>query len=164
MKVREIAPSYVASCRPETNLAAAAALFWEHDCGFLPVVDEHYRVLGVLTDRDVCVALATRNQRASELQVRDVMIAPVHTIAPGDTATQAMRVMRNHHVRRLPVTTADGVLEGVITLNDLALAAHERKDEHPNPPTYEEITLTLKSLCAHARSKTVTTKDQLVSI
>lgn len=163
MKVRELAPTYVASCRPETNLAAAAALFWEHDCGFLPVVNETYKVVGVLTDRDICMALATRNKLASELQVQDVMISPVHTIAPGDTATQAMRVMRDHHVRRLPVTTADGVLEGVISLNDLALAAHERKDEFPSPPTYEEVTLTLKSLCAHAHSKKPKAGEQLVS-
>lgn len=48
------------------------------------------------------------------------------------------------------LSPADGVLEGVISLNDLALAAHERKDEFPSPPTYEEITLTLKSHCASA--------------
>lgn len=153
MKVREITPPYVASCRPDTNLAAAAALFWEHDCGFLPVVDETYRVVGVLTDRDVCMAVATRPKLASEILVRDVMISPVHTIAANDTATQAMRVMRGHHIRRLPVTTADGVLEGVISLNDLTLAAHERKNESPRPPTYEEISLTLKTLCAHSRSR-----------
>lgn len=163
MKVRELAPPYVASCHPDTNLAAAAALFWEHDCGFLPVVDEAYKVVGVLTDRDVCMACATRNRLASDLLVRDVMISPVHTIAPGDTATQAMRVMRGHHVRRLPVTTASGVLEGVVSLNDLALAAHERKDEFPSPPTYEEISLTLKALCAHTRAQKAAPTAQLVS-
>lgn len=164
MNVRDLAPPYVATCRPDTNLAAAGALFWEHDCGFLPVVDEAYKVVGVLTDRDVCMALATRNQLASDILVREVMISPVFTIGPRDTATQAMRIMRGNHVRRLPVTTSDGVLEGVISLNDLALAAHERRDEIPSPPTYEEISLTLKFLCAHSRTKKISTGEQLVTI
>ena len=65
MKIRDVMTKAVASCRPETHLAAAGALMWETDCGVLPVVDERRQVTGVLTDRDVCIALTTNDRRPS---------------------------------------------------------------------------------------------------
>ena len=69
MKVQEVMNRAVASCRPDTSLAAAAALMWEHNCGQLPVVNHEGKVSAVITDRDICIALGTRNQRACELKV-----------------------------------------------------------------------------------------------
>lgn len=148
MKVREICPPYVASCHTGTSLAAAAGLMQEHDCGILPVVDGGHRILGVLTDRDICMALATRNVLPSDMLVGDVMTAPVHCVKLEDTAAHALKVMRRKHVRRLPVTDEHGVLEGILALNDLVLAAGEPKGVKRDSPSYEEVMSTLKSLCA----------------
>lgn len=149
MLVRELSPTYVASCRPDTNLATAAALLWEHDCGILPVVDDAYKVLGVLTDRDICMAVATRNETASRLVAREVMSQGVHSVAAGDTAAQALKIMRKHHVRRLPITTAEGILEGIVSLNDLFLAAKPPKEGALESPSYEDLIQTMKAICGH---------------
>lgn len=147
MNVRELCPPYVASCRPETSLAAVAGLMREHDCGILPVVDEHHRLRGVLTDRDLCMALASTDCPASDLLARDVMTTPVSCVRFDDTAAHALKVMRQHRVRRLPVTEEDGVLGGILSLNDLVLAAGESKGTKLVSPTYEEVMRTLKALC-----------------
>lgn len=148
MNVRELCPPYVASCHPTDTLATAAGLLWEHDCGILPVVDAHHRLLGVLTDRDICMALATRNRIASSVLVEEVMTAPVHSVKFEDTAAHALKLMRQNHVRRLPVTDKEGVLEGILSLNDLVLAAGEAKGQKLASPSYEEVMATLKSICA----------------
>ncbi|HJV23572.1 MAG TPA: CBS domain-containing protein [Holophagaceae bacterium] len=164
MSIRELSPTYVASCRPDATLASAAALLDEHDCGILPVVDDAYRVIGVLTDRDICMALAAHPSSVPQLRVRDVMSPEVHCIGANDTPAQAMRAMRTHHVHRLPITTADGVLEGILSLNDLALAAQEVHEDGRPGPTLTEVALTLKALCAHHRRNDIVPKEQLIRI
>src|ERR1035441_4385030 len=72
IKVSDLMTKSVASCRSETNLASAGALMREADCGILPVVDERRRVTGVLTDRDVCIALTTKDRRAFAMTVGEV--------------------------------------------------------------------------------------------
>ena len=65
MKVHDVMTEHVQCCSPSTDLAAAAVMMFEGDCGVLPVVREH-KVMGILTDRDVAIALGTRGKRASE--------------------------------------------------------------------------------------------------
>lgn len=149
MLIRELSPTYVASCHPDTALADAATLMREHDCGILPVVDGSYKVLGVLTDRDICMAVSSRDVLASALRARDVMSTTIHTIAAGDTAAQALRVMRKHHVRRLPITAPDGVLEGIVSLNDLFLAAKPPGGSQLGSPSPEDLIQTMKAICCH---------------
>jgi len=60
MKGREIMTTDVKSCRSETSLAEAVHLMWEGDCGVLPVIGADRKVAGMITDRDICIALATR--------------------------------------------------------------------------------------------------------
>lgn len=164
MSIRELSPSYVASCRSEATLASAAALLDEHECGILPVVDDAYRVVGVLTDRDICMALASHPATAARQSVGEVMSREVHTIGANDTPAQALRAMRSHHVRRLPITTSNGTLEGILSLNDLAMAAQDIHEDGRTGPTLTEVALTLKALCAHHRRHEIAPKDQLIRI
>ena len=60
MRVKELMTSDVKTCSLDTNLAAAAKIMWDSDCGAVPVTDERGRVVGVITDRDICIAAATR--------------------------------------------------------------------------------------------------------
>ncbi|RMF85681.1 MAG: CBS domain-containing protein, partial [Nitrospinota bacterium] len=73
MHVKEVMTSAVRSCRPETDLAAAAMLMWDGDCGVLPVIDQANKVLGVITDRDICMAVATKHRPASATTVGEVL-------------------------------------------------------------------------------------------
>lgn len=83
MKVMEIMSTDLQVCSPETTVADAARLMWEADCGILPVVDEG-ELVGVVTDRDMYIALATRQERASHLRIGAVATAPVATCGPDD--------------------------------------------------------------------------------
>ncbi len=127
MKVRDIMMSSPKYCRPDTNLAAAVEMMWVNDCGFLPVVDEGNRVTGVITDRDICIALGTRNQRASDVLIHDVMTNRVYACAVEDDIHSALVTMEKHQVRRLPVVNLDGKLAGILSIGDITLHA-ERKE------------------------------------
>ena len=67
MKVKDLMTTEVKRCSPETNLAAAARIMWEGDCGVIPVTDEYDHVVGVITDRDICIAAATRPRTEGEI-------------------------------------------------------------------------------------------------
>ena len=82
MKVKEIMTIAPEAGRPEDNLARAVELLWEADCGVLPIVDDTGRVAGILTDRDICIALGTRNARASDVLIASVMRPVCTRVSP----------------------------------------------------------------------------------
>jgi CBS domain-containing protein len=145
MMIADVMTSNVKSCTPETNLAALTQLLWENDCGVVPVVNERYVVIGILTDRDICIALGTRNQAASTLTVGAVMSRDVVTCAPDDDCGDVLQTMARRRVRRVPVTAIGGVLNGIVSLDDLAVTA---SNVHTGSPTPEQIVDTLNHLCA----------------
>ncbi len=126
MKVKDIMTVEPRTCGPDTNLAAAAALMLDADCGMLPVVIGG-KLAGVVTDRDLYIALATRNQRPSDLSIGDVMQTPLHTCGPDDDVEMALATMKQHRVRRLPVEGFGGTVIGVLSLNDIARAAGSKR-------------------------------------
>jgi len=117
----------VASCSPDTNLAAAAGLLWDHDCGSLPVIDHEGKVVGVVTDRDLCMAAATKNRLASEIPVREVITGSVHACRPNDDVKSAIKTMQSEKVLRLPVVNDDGRLQGVLSMNDIMIQTESGK-------------------------------------
>ncbi len=127
MKVQNIMATNVASCSPDTNLAAAAGLLWEYDCGSLPVVDGEGKVIGVVTDRDLCMAAATKNRLASEIPVREVMTGAVHACHPNDDVKSGIKTMKNEKVLRLPVVDDDGRLQGILSMNDIMIQTESGK-------------------------------------
>ena len=144
MKTSDIMVKNVQACRPETDLAAVAKLMWDHDCGFIPVVDAAGSVVGAITDRDICIATATRGQPPDRLAAADVMSGPVRACLPSDTIVNVLAEMKRFRVRRLPVIDAHGRLTGVISMNDIVLAAERSKG-----PTLKPIVSTLAAICEH---------------
>src|ERR1700758_4463391 len=109
MKVREVMTPSVVSCRPETNVGAAVELLWSHNYGMLPVVGGDNRLIGIVTDRDICVAMGTRNRLPGELTVGEIAIEHVFTCKPDDEIHEALSTMAEKQVRRLPVVNDEGV-------------------------------------------------------
>jgi CBS domain-containing protein len=160
MRVQDIMTEAVKACGPDTNLAEAAAAMWEADCGTIPVVADGEKVIGMVTDRDIAVALGTRDSRASDIAVSDVMSEEVYACHPEDDIHTALKAMRKDKVRRLPVIDNDGVLQGILSINDVALHA-EKFDEHRTVDlTYEDVVNTLKTICEHRHPKGVTTPSR----
>ena len=143
MKIKDIMTTEVRTCSPGSNLSEAAALMLDGDCGILPVVDEG-RLVGIVTDRDMFIALATRNARASQLRVGDVARHTVFTCGPDDDVRAALETMKEHRVRRLPVTGFGDSVMGIVSMNDLVLAAGTRK-----PLRNEDVVETFQEICAH---------------
>jgi CBS domain-containing protein len=142
MKIKEIMTKQPKTASRDTTLAAAAHLLWGADCGILPVVDGG-KLVGVVTDRDMYVALATRNRPATHITVGEVSTGKVWACGPDDDVHAALDAMAAQRVRRLPVTQ-DGALVGVISMNDLVLAAGAEKEVRN-----DEVVATLKAICAH---------------
>jgi CBS domain-containing protein len=149
MNVRDIMKKEPRTCTPDTTVAEAAHLMWEADCGVLPVVDEG-ELVGIVTDRDMYIALATKNERAAVLPVGAVATAEVVTCQPDDDVRQALDSMRRARVRRLPVVGPARTVVGILSLNDVILALG-------NDPTLESaaVVTTLKAICARPADATV---------
>ena len=143
MKIKDIMTAEPRTCSPETNLAAAAALLMDGDCGVLPIVDGG-KLVGIVTDRDMYIALATRNARPSEMTVSDVHHGPVYTCSPEDDVQTALAMMKQHSVRRLPVEGFGGTVMGIVSMNDILLSAGAKKDKQD-----AAVLDTFRSICAH---------------
>jgi CBS domain-containing protein len=143
MKVRELMTADPKTCTPDTTIAAAANLMWEGDCGILPVVDDG-ELVGVVTDRDMYIALATQNARASHLRVGAVASKLIVTCAPEDDVHHAMAAMKKARVRRLPVVGFGNTVLGILSINDILLAAGDNTDIRN-----AEVVETLQAICGH---------------
>jgi CBS domain-containing protein len=145
VRVKDVMTPDVRSCSPDTTLASAAAIMWEADCGVLPVVDDG-KLTGVITDRDICIALGTQDRLPHTVPVRDAETTSVMTCAPDDELRHALEIMRDYKVRRIPVVDTDHHLKGIVSLNDIVLRADGK---HANELSYEEVMKTMKAVCAH---------------
>jgi CBS domain-containing protein len=143
MTVSELMSAPVATCRHETGLTAAAQLMRDHGCGFMPVLDAQQYVAGVVTDRDLVIALAGSGTAPASITVGRAMTAPAHTCLPGDSVGDALRMMQRFHVRRVPVVDRAGRLLGVLSLDDIARAAGR-----PGLPAPDVIVEALAGICA----------------
>jgi CBS domain-containing protein len=124
MKVADVMMRTPASCTAETNLAAAVEILWTRNCGMLPIVDPEGKVTGVVTDRDICVALGTRGRPAAEITVGDVQPAKLVSCRADDDIHTALAILANAKIRRLPVLDTEEKLQGVLSLDDIVQHAN----------------------------------------
>lgn len=133
--------------KPHTSLADAVAVMIERDCGWLPVVDDADHVVGVVTDRDICLGAHSRDKRLTEIVVEGVMHTNVYSCHPDDALQDAEALMRTRRVRRLPVVDADGKLVGLLSLSDLARRAGMNDGDEPSGLTSRDVAHTLAAIC-----------------
>ncbi len=122
-RVRDVMTRQVVSCRESDSLNRAAQSMWDADCGALPVVSEQDKLVGMITDRDICMAAYTRGKPLAELAVSGTMSTHLVTCRPSDTLPAIMELMAEQQIRRIPVIEDDGRLVGIVSLADLALLA-----------------------------------------
>jgi CBS domain-containing protein len=146
MKVKEVMTASAVCCGPETNVGRAVELMWTRNVGMLPVVDKDGRLIGVLTDRDICVAVGTRNRLPGELTVGEIAVGKVFTCKPNDDIHEALYEMGNHQVRRLPVVNDQNVPQGVLSMDDLILHSEVGKLRGACELSSEEVASALKKV------------------
>jgi CBS domain-containing protein len=150
MRVEQIMTRNVRTCRPGDALSTAAQMMWEGDCGCVPVVDAddgEGRVVGIITDRDICMAGYTQGRPLSALRVDSAMARQVRSCRPTDSVGEALNMLRQHQIRRLPVVDNGDHLVGMLSLADAAREAvreHGRKGREVTDTRIGEV---LEAIC-----------------
>ena len=144
MQISKLMTTDIQTCRQTDTLDRAAKLMWDHDIGALAVLDDAGMLIGIVTDRDACMAAFMAHQPLHELQASIAMNTHVVTCRPDDTVEVVARLMAHHKIRRIPVVDDDQHPIGIVSLNDLALAS-ARGSDIPR----SKIADTLASICEH---------------
>lgn len=157
MNVKDIMVGTPIWCSPETNLGAAVEILWNRNCGILPIVGIEGKVTGVVTDRDICIALGTRNCLPGEITVGEVATGKVYSCAPEDDIHAALETIRRERVRRLPVIGKNGVLQGILSMDDVVF--HVDAGRGKSGLSYEDLVGTFKAICRHLVPQLISTKS-----
>lgn len=134
MRCSEIMTKSVRTAAPDASLREVAALMRDGDMGAVPIVDDG-KLLGIVTDRDIVVR-AVSEGKSADSPVGETMTRELFTVGPDDFVFEAVRLMGDKQVRRVPVVNNDGSLAGIIAMADVAL---EMEDEREIAETLEEI-------------------------
>ena len=149
MKVRELMSSDVETCLPNTTLTDAAMAMWRRDCGIVPVVQNNSGELaGVITDRDICIATATRHTAPERITVGEVMQKDVITCRPEEDVQDALETMRQYRVRRLPAVDANNRLVGILSMNDAVRHAEPVGSKGHAGISSEDVLAAFKAICS----------------
>lgn len=121
MKVKDVMTARtLKSCSVDTKLQDAARAMKTANVGVLPVTDQNKKVVGIITDRDICLSLSQSHKKPhAEIPVSEVMEKRVHVVKENDDMEIALKQMRTNHVGRLPVVDQEGKLKGIVTMHNL---------------------------------------------
>lgn len=134
MRCREIMTSSVQTATRDMTLQDAAAFMRDGDMGAIPVV-ENGKLVGIVTDRDIVVRSVADGKPASS-SVGEAMTSEIFSVKSDDFVFEAIRLMGDKQIRRVPVVNDNGELAGIIAMADIAL---EMEDEREIAETLEEI-------------------------
>lgn len=138
---------------PESTLAQAAKVMWDGDCGMVPVIDGARKVVGVLSDRDVAIAMAVRGAKAHETKVREAMNGRVVSVRPEEPVGAALSKLAKFQLRRLPVVNADNVIEGVFSITDAIRNSGRFMGEKGQDVTGDAVVRVLQAICESQDAK-----------
>jgi len=149
MRIEQLMTRPPRICLADSSLDQAAATMWQGDCGCLPVTaaDGSERLVGMITDRDICMAACFTGRRLDEIQVAEVMTATVWACNPQDDLEEAQTIMQETLVRRLPVIDASDRVIGVISLADLAREAARKPGSLNRAISTGSVGSLLASIC-----------------
>lgn len=133
-RCREIMATNVKTATREMPLRDVAVMMRDGDMGSIPVV-ENGKLIGIVTDRDIVVR-SLADGRNSDSPVGEAMTTEIFSVRPDDFVFEAIRLMGDKQVRRIPVVDSEGSLAGIIAMADIAL---EMEDEREIAETLEEI-------------------------
>jgi len=131
MQIHELMTHTPAVCTTSDTLTRAAQIMWERDCGAVPITDANGQLVGIVTDRDLCMASYTQGRALHEIRIADVMSKVVFTVGSDASAIDAIELMNTKAVRRLPVVDAKGRLVGIVSIADCVRAAKSGAAKKP---------------------------------
>ena len=134
MRCREMMTKNVRTATRDMSLSDVAVMMRDGDMGAVPIVDDG-KLTGIVTDRDIVIRVVAEGKDAVT-PAADAMTTELFTVAPDDFVFEAIRLMGDKQVRRVPVVNPDGTLAGIIAMADVAL---DTEDEYQIAETLEEI-------------------------
>lgn len=159
MKVGDVMTRNVVSCRKDADIGTAARLMLQGRFGSLPVVDGQGRVAGIVTDRDIAMAAATRQRNAAHIGVHEAMSDKVRSCFAEEDLGVALKRMQEGHVRRLPVVDSSSHLTGILSIDDVALRATDRT----NGLSSAEFVKALQAICSQPSVEPEVLSDAFVA-
>lgn len=123
MKVEELMTKPVVTILVQESLGVAAQKMWDNDCGVLPVVGDDGRLVGILTDRDICMSAWSQGRQVNAIRAEEAMAKQVFSVRSDQEIGVAEMMMAEHQVRRVPVVDANEKPIGILSMNDLAREA-----------------------------------------
>lgn len=128
--IQELMTSHPQVCTPEDSVLEVARRMRDANVGSLPVVEsrESGRLVGMITDRDIVCRVVAEGKACGEARVERAMSTDISALTCEDTVDQAVRLMSERQVRRLPVVDTQGRVVGIVAQADLAEAAREQGD------------------------------------
>ena len=128
MRVKDVMKTDIGFCSAEDNLMKTAEIMRRRDCSVVPIIDERNRVVGMLTDRDICLVVAARNRKASDVKCKELINGEaIVSCAADDKLEDALRKMRKHRIERLAAIGAGGEFVGVLSIGDVMPAVRRDK-------------------------------------
>jgi CBS domain-containing protein len=125
-KSREIMTSNPISCSADDPIVRVADTMRKEDIGSLPVVDtREQRLVGMVTDRDIVMKIVAAGTDIRSATVKDAMTPNPVSVREDDDVNEAVQVMSQRQIRRLPVVDANGNLTGIVSQADIATRAHQ---------------------------------------
>jgi CBS-domain-containing membrane protein len=113
----------------------------------------HSDEIGMITDRDIAITAATKARLASEIPVNEVISRKFYSATPDQDINTALKTMRHEKIRRLPIVNRDGMLQGILSLNDIVLRAEEEEGRRHPELTYEGAMSAFKANCEHRSAR-----------
>ena len=174
--VKDVMSTHVIAVRQNASYKDMAAMLHEQRVSAFPVIDDHNKVIGVVSESDLLTKEALEgtvpgmlqsvmsqreHARASAVTAAELMTTPPVTIGPDESVTQAARLMYSRRVKRLPVTSDDGTLIGIVTRADV-LSVYSRPDADIQREIIQDLIQGMFA-CDPARF-TVTVADGIVTI
>lgn len=147
MKIEDVMTRRVVAARADTDLSHVARLMWDNDCGCVPVVDAEDKVVGVVTDRDVCMSANFSGRALRELRAGGCMAGTAVTCLASDTPQAVAEVMGAKKIRRVPVVDEGGRLIGLVSVGDLLNAAASASARERNA-IHAALVSALTAICA----------------
>ena len=119
MKVKDVmTKENLKYCTSNTKVNEVAGIMKETNCGFLPVVDKDKKVIGIITDRDICLSLSDKRAKSPHTKkVEEIMTTSVHSISEDEKISEALKKMRTCKIGRLAVVDKKGQLNGILTIH-----------------------------------------------
>ena len=129
MKAEESMTADPACCSRETPLSDVAQKMVENDCGCIPVVDEDRKLVGVVTDRDICCRVVATGKSPAELTAADCMTEGCVTVTPESSLDDCCAVLEENQIRRAVVVDEAGRCCGIVAQSDIAECRRELAGE-----------------------------------